>query len=117
MRKHVTRANESVRAEIRLQLFRNRHRPIRSLIRLDQRREQSRQRQPRTVERVAEPVFLRVLEPQIHPARLEILEVRAARHFQIRVLPRRPHFDIVGLRRAETEIARAQLDDAVMQAE
>ena len=60
---------------------------------------------------------LRVLETQIHPTRLEILEVRAARHFQIRVLSRRPDFDVVSLGRAKTEIARAKFDHAIVQAE
>ena len=37
----------------------------------------------------------RILETQVHPARLEIFEVRAARHFEIGVLPRRPDLDVV----------------------
>ena len=39
-----------------------------------------------------------ILETQIHAPRLKILEVRAARNFEISLLPRRPDLDVVGLR-------------------
>jgi hypothetical protein len=67
---------------------------------------------------VAKPVLpLAILEAQIHAARLEILEVRTARDFEVSALSRRPDFQIVGLRRAEGHVTRAQLDHAIMEAE
>ena len=66
---------------------------------------------------MTEPILLGVLESQIHPARLKILEVRTARYFEIRLLSRRPNLQVVSLRRAEPEIARAQFDHAIMQPE
>src|SRR5205807_4258027 len=64
------------RPKIWLQYFWNPHRAIRLLIRFDQRCEQSRQRESRPIQGVAKAILpVRVLETQIHPARLEFLEV------------------------------------------
>src|SRR2546423_588681 len=78
--------SDFIPAKVRLELFRNLHRAVRLLKSFNQRREQSRQRQTRTVERVTEFVFpvRTALVTKIHPARLKIFVVRAARNFQIR---------------------------------
>src|SRR5437667_9482525 len=59
----------------------------------------------------------RILEPQIHPPRLKIREVRATRNFQIGILSRRPNLDVVGLGRTKAEITRTKFNHAVMQLE
>src|SRR5438094_9383903 len=59
----------------------------------------------------------RILEPQIHPPRLKIREVRATRNFQIGILSRRPNLDVVGLGRTKAEITRTKFNYAVMQLE
>src|SRR6266849_9471845 len=75
-------------SEIGLQFCRDSNRGVWLLKILNQRREQSRQRQPRTVECMTEFVFtIRAFVAKIHPARLKIFEIRAARNFEIRVLP------------------------------
>ena len=67
---------------------------------------------------MAEPVFpIAILEPKLHPARLEIFAVRATGYFQISVLSRRPDLNVVALGRGKTQIAGAQFDDSIMQAE
>src|SRR5437870_4166395 len=87
------------RAEITLQFFRNSDRAVRLLTILDERCEQSRQRQPGAVQCVAKPVFpLGIFVAEIHPARLEIFKVRTTRNFQVTVLTRRPHLDVVSFR-------------------
>ncbi len=76
------------------------------------------QRGAGAVEGVAEAVFaVGILEPEVQPAGLEILEIRAARDLEIGVLAGRPDLDVVGFRAAEAEVAGAKLDDAVMEAE
>jgi len=65
---------------------------------------------------VSELVFaVNRLEAQVHAARLVVGEVRATGHFQIGVLSWRPHLNVIGLRRAEADVARAKLDDCVVQ--
>src|SRR5438046_9986832 len=59
----------------------------------------------------------RILEPQIHPPRLKIREVRATRNFQIGILSRRPNLDVAGLGRTKAEITRTKFNYAVMQLE
>src|SRR5688572_13239417 len=67
---------------------------------------------------MTEPVLsLRILEAEIHPARLEILEVGTGRDFEISPLPWRPRLEVVALGGAEGNVARAKLDHAVMQSE
>ena len=86
-------------AKIGLQFCRDSNRGVWLLKILNQRREQSRQRQPRAVEGVTEFVFtVRAFVAKIHPARLKIFEIGAARNFEIRVLPRGPNFEVVGFR-------------------
>ena len=105
-------------AEVAAQRLGNEHGAVGLLIRLQQRDVEPRQRGAGAVERVAELVFpVLVLEAQRHAARLEVAEIRAARHFEIGVLAGRPDFDVVGLRRAEADVAGAEFDDAVVQAE
>src|ERR1043165_8577224 len=86
------------RAEVGLELFRDPDRTVRLLESFDQCGEQSGQGQTRPVKSMGKFVFsVRVFEPKIHPARLKILKVRTARYFEICVLTRGPHFDVVGL--------------------
>ena len=67
---------------------------------------------------MAEPVFpVAILESKLHPARLEIFAVRATGYFQVRILSRRPDLNVVALGRRKTQIAGAQFDDSIMQAE
>src|SRR4029077_7118690 len=65
---------------------------------------------------MAKTVFaFRILEPEIHPPRLKIGEVRATRNFQIGILSRRPNLDVVGFGGTKAEIGGAELNYAVMQ--
>src|SRR4051794_3233260 len=59
----------------------------------------------------------RILEAQVHPSRLEVFEIRAARDFEISILSGRPHFQVVSLSRTKPEISRAKLNHAVVQAQ
>src|SRR6266513_4372746 len=83
--------SDFIPAKVRLEFFWNLHRAVRLLKSLNQRREQSRQRQSGAVERVTEFVFsVRTASPartfvaKIHPARLKIFVIGAARNLQIR---------------------------------
>src|ERR1700693_4261716 len=61
-----------------------------------------------------------VFVTKIHPARLIIFEVRAARNFEICPAlagARRPNFNVVSLRRSKSEIPGAELQHAVLQTE
>ena len=99
-----------------MQRFWNQHAAVRLLVRFNQRDKQPRQCRAAAVEDVREFIFARFrFKPQIHPARLEILAVRAARHLEITPLPRRPHLEVVGLRARKAHVARAQQHHAVMQ--
>src|SRR5205823_3287052 len=105
-------------AKIGQQLFREPHRTVFLLTSFDQRGKQSRQGQARAIQSMTKTVFaFRILEPQIHPARLKIREVRATRNFQIGVLSRRPNLDVVGLGRTKAEITGAEFNHAIMQPE
>src|SRR4051794_22932027 len=78
-------------AEIRLERGGDGDGSIGVLVSLHQRDEEPRERGAGAVQRMAVLVFaLAVLEAQAHAARLEVAEVRAARHLQVRALPRRP---------------------------
>src|ERR1017187_5867249 len=91
------------------------HAAVGLLMGLQQRHVQARERRAAAVEDVYEPILaVGALKLDIGAARLEILTVRAAGYFEIRVLARRPHFDVVRLGAGEPHIARAQEDDAVM---
>lgn len=58
-----------------------------------------------------------VFEAQLHAAGLVVGEARTARYFEIFAMPRGPDFDVVGFCRAKTDVARAKLDGAIVQAE
>ena len=76
------------------------------------------QRGAGAVEGVAEAVFaFGVLEAEVEPAGLEILEIGATGDFEVGVLAGSPDLDVVGFGAAEAEVAGAKLDDAVMEAE
>lgn len=65
---------------------------------------------------MAETVFaIFRFEAQIHAPRLIVAKVGAAGDFQIGALAGSPDFDVVGLGGAEPDVARAELDDAVVQ--
>src|SRR5438445_13384324 len=65
---------------------------------------------------MAKTVFaFRILEPEIHPPRLKIGEVRATRNFQIGILSRRPNLDVVGFGGTKAEIGGAKFNHAIMQ--
>jgi hypothetical protein len=94
------------------------HRTVRLLACFDQCREHTRQGKAGTVQRVAEAILpVRVLEPQVHATRLEVLEVRTARHLQIPILPGRPRLEVVRLGRSKPHITGAKLDHPVVQTE
>src|SRR6185312_10114015 len=57
------------------------------------------------------------LETRIHPPRLELAALRAARNLAIGVLCRQPDLDVVGLARREAHIAGAQQHHAIRQIE
>src|ERR1035437_8737940 len=97
--------------QIRLKRLRNQHAAIGLLVRFDERDEQPRQRRAAAVEDVWKFIFARLrLETQIHPPRLKILAVRAARNFEIAPLPRCQELDVVSLRAANTHDAGAKHD-------
>ena len=55
-----------------------------------------------------------ILVFEIHPARLEILEIGTAGHFEVTPLPGRPNFDVVGLCCTEAKIAGTEFDGSVV---
>ena len=75
--------------------------------------------QARTVKRVHEAALLggRRLEADRGPAGLEILEIGAGRDLPVLVLSRQPDLDVVGLGRGEAQVAGAERDHPVVQAE
>src|SRR5690349_17944458 len=80
---------QNFRAEKRAQRLGDFHAAIGLLMRFDQCHEQSRQRGAAAVEQMRETVLARrSLVAQVHAAWLIVLAVRAARHFEIRPLPR-----------------------------
>src|SRR5215472_8029371 len=54
-------------------------------------------------------------ESRLHASRLKRLAVRAGRDLSIPVLSWEPHFKVVGLRRRESEIGRAERNDPIRQ--
>ena len=97
-----------------LQHFGNQHGPVRLLIVFEHRDERAPDRKTRAVERVQQFVLaLRVLEPRLHPARLERPGVGAGRDLPIGILGGEPDFEIVCLRRRETHVAGAKYDLAI----
>src|SRR6266545_2861690 len=102
--------------QISPQRLRNQHAAVRLLMRLDQSDEQSRQRRSAAIEDVRKTVLsARGLVAQAHPAGLEVLAIGATAHLQIAPLPWRPDFDVVRHGAGETHVARAELDDFVVQ--
>src|SRR5713101_6271952 len=90
-------------AKIWLQFLGKSDRAISLLAGLDQRREQSWKCGARSVQRMTKAIFsVGIFVAKIHPARLKLLEVGTTRNFQIRVLTRRPDFDVIGFRRTKT---------------
>ena len=61
--------------------------------------------------------FRRAAEADIGPACLEIFRIGARRYFTVFPLCREPDFDVEGLGSRETDIAGAQADDVVRQAQ
>ena len=58
-------------------------------------------------------IFRRVLIARIHMARLEIPAIGDGANLAVSILARQPHFDVIGLARAKTEITCAKLYDAI----
>ncbi len=58
-----------------------------------------------------------VFETEVHAAGLVVTKGGAGRHFEVGFLARRPDFDVVGLGGAEANIAGAEFDDTVVEAE
>src|SRR6185295_5292270 len=80
-----------------------------------QRHEEARQRGAAAIKDVRENIVaLLVLKTEAHPARLEILAIRAARHLEELSLTRRPDLNVVGHGAGEAHIAGAELNDPVM---
>src|SRR6185312_17358323 len=52
-------------------------------------------------------------EAAIHPARLEVAAIGAARNLAIGLLPGQPDLDVVGLARGEAHVAGAEKHDPV----
>src|SRR5688572_854326 len=99
----------SIRLEIRTKRFGDEHAAIRLLMSFDQCDKQPCERRAAAVEDVRKLVFASfALKLQIHPSRLEVLAIRAARYFQILTLARRPDLDIVGQRARESHVASAK---------
>ena len=58
-----------------------------------------------------------VAPPRTHAARLERLAVAARGDLAVALLPRQPDLDVVGLRGGESDVAGAQRDDPIREAE
>jgi hypothetical protein len=52
---------------------------------------------------------------RLHAPRLEIPAVAARGDLAVFLLPRQPHFEVIGLRAAEADVAAAQRDHAIRQ--
>src|SRR5271156_370073 len=105
-------------SEIRPERFGDENVAVRLLAGFEQGDVEPRQGDAGAVESVAENIFpFAVLVTQIHPARLEILEIAARGNFQPGVDARGPDLNIIALRRAKANISRAEGNHAIVQAE
>src|SRR5438874_5124993 len=106
-------------AEVGADRLREHHGPVRLLAVLQDRDHRPAYRKSGAVERIHEAgLFLRRgAEPDLRPARLIVRERRARADLAIRILPRAPDFEVVGLLRGEAEVGRAQRHHPVMQPE
>ena len=92
---------------------------VRLLVVLEDGDERPPDREAGAVQRVQEPRLrpgLRAVA-QARAAGLEVLAVRARRDLAVRLLPRQPDLDVVGLGGGEAHVAGRQHDHAVRQAE
>src|SRR6185436_17780244 len=107
---------------VRAQGRREQHRAVRLLAVLEHGDERAADGEARAVERVqqrrlAASIWTMRAVAQVGAARLEVLAVAARGDLAIRVLPRQPHLDVVGLRRGEAEVAGRERHHAVGQPE
>src|SRR4051812_21510452 len=103
-------------ADIRPQHGRHRDGSVGALEVLEDGHQRATDGEPGAVERMHELVAsLRGLEAGLHAARLERLAVRTRADLAVRVLRRQPDLEVERLRRAESEVAGGELDDAVRQ--
>src|SRR5262245_31782592 len=109
-RRRWSRSAKGIPAKIGVERLGKAHPAVLPQSGFQQRNVQTCQRRAGTVQRMAKAILsVRAFEAQIHPPGLEIGKVRTARNFQEGLLPRRPYFEIVGFRGAETKVARAKL--------
>src|SRR5207302_9323334 len=106
----------SVGLQVRLKSGWNRNAAVGLLESLHQSHEKSGERRAAAIENVRESVLSGLgFETQVHPPRLELFAIRAARTSEIAPLPWRPDFDVVCLGAGKSHIAGAQQHNAVMQ--
>src|SRR5262249_45816343 len=89
------------------------------LVLLEDRHDGTADRDTGSVERVERAWLLARRRPvaNLRAPRLKVLAVRARRDLLVHALPRQPDLEVVRLRRRESEVAGAQRDDAIVQAE
>lgn len=88
------------------------------LVGLDEGDEEAGEGGARAVEGVAEAVLpVRILVAQVHAAGLIVSEVAATGHFEVVILARCPDFDVVSFGGTKSDIATAELDHSVVEAE
>src|SRR5689334_9056539 len=106
-------------ADVRTKRGRDDHRAISLLVLLEDRNQRATNREARAVERVDRTRSLAGRRPvaDLGAPRLEVLVVRARGDLAERALAREPDLDVVGLGRAEAEVAGAQGDHSIMKAE
>src|SRR5216684_4922938 len=94
------------------------HRPILILVVLEDGHDSAADGQAGTVEGVnVARLLLRCAVADVGAPGLEVEEVRAGADLAIGLLPRQPHFQVVGLGRGEAHVAGGEGDDAVVQPE
>lgn len=105
-------------AEIREQHLGQKNRAVGLLERFKERDKESGESCAGPVDGMAEIIFAVFgFKPQVHSAGLKVAEVRAAGDFEISILAWSPDFDVIGFGGAESEVAGAEFDDAVVQPE
>src|SRR5512146_1448303 len=113
------RSAEYVRAQIRPERLRHRHDAIGALIVFEQRDDRARERQTGAVERVHQTWLLPRAWPiaNARAACLEVSKARARRHLEPGTNTRRPHLQVVRLRRGKAGITRGQQHHPIRESE
>src|SRR3989441_3828087 len=103
-------------AQVRLQRCGHVDTAVGALVILHHGDQRAADREPGTVQRMHQlRLALCIAEARLHAPRLKSLAIRARRDLAVLTLPRKPYFEIVGLRARESRVARAQRHHPVRQ--